>query len=337
MLSPGLGAMGYPMAKNIRQNLSSQAQLWIFDVDSEVCDRFIKEFESFGSIFIASSTKQVAQKALTIVSIVPAGNHVRQVYLDPEHGVLASKGEDYDKERVYIECSTIDMQTAVLVGTELAQAGMGKFIDCPVSVSLLFQRYCRLMISFTVLTSLQGGVPAADAGTLSMLIGAAEIPAHQKVDSKELRIRHILNSMGAPGKQYYCGGLGFGLAAKICNNYLSCTILLANAEAMATGVKLGLDSRLLHKIIQGSTGQNYMLDNVCPVPGVVSHAPSSNDYRLGFKSQMLSKDVGLGVDAATSVDVEPSIGSAAIAVFNRMTEDGGYTVGVTISYDHQYR
>lgn len=167
-----------------------------------------------------------------------------------------------------------------------------------------------------------------------MLIGAAEAVAQDKPNSKASRIQRITNSMGDSGKQYYCGGLGLGLAAKICNNYLSCTLLLANAEAMATGVKLGLDPKLLHKVIAGSTGQNFMIDNVCPVPGVVPHAPSSNGYRLGFKSQMLSKDVGLGVDAANSVGINPSIGNAAVAVFDKMFDEGNYKVGVTLQANH---
>lgn len=169
-----------------------------------------------------------------------------------------------------------------------------------------------------------------------MLIGAKEANVQQGLDGEDLRIQFVIDSLGAPEKQYYCGGLGFGLAAKICNNYLSCTILLANAEAMATGVKLGLDPRLLHKVIAGSTGQNFMIDNVCPVPGVVPHAPSSNDYRLGFKSQMLSKDVGLGVDAAVSVGIEPSIGNAAIALFEKMSNEGTYFVCQTVTATLQH-
>lgn len=164
-----------------------------------------------------------------------------------------------------------------------------------------------------------------------MLIGATETVVTSESDSKGSRIRHVTRSMGAPDKQYYCGGLGFGLAAKICNNYLSCTIILANAEAMATGVKLGLDPRLLYKVISGSTGQNFMIDHVCPVPGVVAHAPSSNGYRLGFKSQMLSKDVGLGVEAALGVGIEPSIGKAAIAVFDKMADEGTFAVRQIVS------
>ncbi|KAF2855375.1 hypothetical protein T440DRAFT_356007, partial [Plenodomus tracheiphilus IPT5] len=55
-------------------------------------------------------------------------------------------------------------------------------------------------------------------------------------------------------KLLYCSDMVSSLAAKICNNYLSCTILLANPEAMATGVKLGLDPKLLYQVVNASTG-----------------------------------------------------------------------------------
>ncbi|KAG4282231.1 hypothetical protein FPRO04_13352 [Fusarium proliferatum] len=172
---------------------------------------------------------------------------------------------------------------------------MGSYVDTPVS----------------------GGKPAADEGTLSFLIGAPEAQEGIELDSISKRLLTIAGYMGAANKAFFCGEAGNGLATKICNNYLSCTILLANCEAMAFGRKLGLDKHLLHKVIHHSTGQNFMLDHVNPVPGVVAHAPSSNGYAPGFKSQMLVKDVGLGVDAARSVGINPSIGNAAIKTFEK--------------------
>ncbi|CAA2977270.1 3-hydroxyisobutyrate dehydrogenase [Olea europaea subsp. europaea] len=173
---------------------------------------------------------------------------------------------------------------------------MGTYVDAPVS----------------------GGVPGADRGDLSFLLGAAQGKGEENVQD---RIKTTALYMGSQSKLFYCGGLGFGLAAKICNNYLSCTILLATAEAMATGIKLGIDKHLLHQVIQNSTGQSFMADHVCPVPGVVPDAPSSHGYRLGFKAQMLQKDVGLGVDAANSVGIEPSIGAAALEVYKKVALD----------------
>ncbi|KAF7535052.1 hypothetical protein G7054_g5718 [Neopestalotiopsis clavispora] len=296
--------MGFGMAKNVRKRMSAEATLLINDVDRSTCARFVEELKGFGPVKIVNSAKEVVSEALTVFSIVPAAEHVRSVYLDSQTGVIAAKSASIkDSRRLYIECSTIDVATAQLVGNTLRDSGMGTYIDCPVS----------------------GGVPAADTGSLSLLLGIEDknIP-----NGLSHRLKRATQYFGNPNKIFYCGGLGSGLAAKICNNYLSCTILLANSEAMATGLKLGLDKHVLHKVIQASTGQNFMADHVCPVPGVVEHAPSSNDYKLGFKAQMLAKDVSLGVDAAQSVGIEPSIGKAALEVYKQVALDERCIVSV---------
>lgn len=127
--------------------------------------------------------------------------------------------------------------------------------------------------------------------------------------------------MGDPQKVFYCGKLGAGLAAKISNNYLSCSILLAVAEAMAIGVRSGVDEKLLHDIIHNSTGQTFMADHVQPVPGVVPHAPSSNNYRLGFKTQMMIKDLSLGVQARHATGIIPTVAEAALRVYEKAAVD----------------
>ncbi|KAK9784137.1 putative 3-hydroxyisobutyrate dehydrogenase, mitochondrial [Seiridium cardinale] len=295
----GLGAMGFGMAMNVRKRMDSSAILFVNDVDRSSCERFVAESSQFGSVVITDSAKDMASQALTIFSIVPAGQHVKSVYLDGEKGVLAARSSTAttdNQKRLYLECSTIDIATAKLVGDTLWENGMGRYVDCPVS----------------------GGVPAADRGELSLMMG---VDARRISEDLARRLTRVSSYFGNPDKTFYCGSLGSGLAAKICNNYLSCTILLANSEAMATGLKLGLDKHVLHRVIQSSTGQNFMADNVCPVPGVVDHAPSSNNYRLGFKAQMLVKDVQLGVDAANSVGIKPSIGEAAMEVYRQVATD----------------
>jgi len=127
--------------------------------------------------------------------------------------------------------------------------------------------------------------------------------------------------MGTPSKFFYCGRLGAGLAAKISNNYLSGTILLASAEAMAFGIKSGIDKDLLYKVIHNSTGQSFMCDHVNPVPGVVAHAPASRDYEGGFKAQMMVKDMTLGVDAAASVGIKATTGQAALDLYKQAALD----------------
>lgn len=106
---------------------------------------------------------------------------------------------------------------------------------------------------------MQGGVPGAVAGTLSILIGAPE-PTEEDA-APHPNLIPTMAMMGSPDKCFFCGKLGAGLAAKISNNYLAGTHLLASAEAMAFGIKSGIDKHLLYKIIHNSTGQSFMCDN----------------------------------------------------------------------------
>jgi 3-hydroxyisobutyrate dehydrogenase-like beta-hydroxyacid dehydrogenase len=167
---------------------------------------------------------------------------------------------------------------------------------------------------------LQGGAPGAAAGTLAFLVGHKE-PSVEELSTEASRLKNAISFMAASQKVFYCGGLGMGLAAKIANNYLSGTHLLAAAEALNIGIRLGVDKYLLYKVIQNSTGQSFMFDNVHPVPGVVPHAPSSNDYKGGFRTQMMVKDMTLGVDAAKKVGCRTTLGPAALEFYKEAAVD----------------
>ncbi|KAF3386208.1 3-hydroxyisobutyrate dehydrogenase [Penicillium rolfsii] len=289
----GLGAMGYGMAANIRKKMPPEATLYVFDMSKTICELFRKQMIDVGPIAIVNSPREAAESSHTVVSIVPGANEVRQVYLHELSGVIAATR---NPERLLLECSTIDVQSSRAVGEALLLAGAGTFIDTPVS----------------------GGVPAAELGTLSFLIGHSK---PSDTNAVSCRLETIVSMMGSPQKLFYCGKPGAGLAAKISNNYLSCSILLAVAEAMAIGVRSGVEPKLLHDIIHNSTGQTFMADNVQPVPGVVAHAPSSNNYQLGFKTQMMIKDLSLGVQAGHEVGIRPSIAEAALRVFEKAAVD----------------
>jgi 3-hydroxyisobutyrate dehydrogenase-like beta-hydroxyacid dehydrogenase len=147
-------------------------------------------------------------------------------------------------------------------------------------------------------------------------------------DSSTNRLHTVISMMGDPKKFFYCGGLGNGLVAKISNNYLAGTILLATAEALAIGIRSGIDKHVLHQVIQNSTGQSWMCDHVHPVPGVVPHVPSSHDYTPGFKTQMMIKDIQLGIDAGLDTAIEPTMAKAAMEVWKRAAVDPLCRVGL---------
>lgn len=124
--------MGYAMASNMRRKTPPDSTFYVNDVNRAACDRFQKEFASFGPIEFVSTAREAAENAKVIVSIVPGGLDVKNVYLDSQNGVIAAKK---DLHRLMLECSTIDVETTKEVGKTLAEAGVGTYIDAPVSVS----------------------------------------------------------------------------------------------------------------------------------------------------------------------------------------------------------
>jgi 3-hydroxyisobutyrate dehydrogenase-like beta-hydroxyacid dehydrogenase len=153
-----------------------------------------------------------------------------------------------------------------------------------------------------------------------MLIGH---PAPSDSFPSSQRLSNTLSMLGSPSKFFYLNTLGAGLTAKIANNYLSGTILLATAEALAMGVKHGLDPAALYSVIKNSTGQSWMCDHVFPIPNVQNEywVPSNTGYRPGFKTQMMLKDLGLGIEGARQAGVEPSMALAAMKVWESAAED----------------
>ncbi|KAJ9608466.1 hypothetical protein H2200_007454 [Cladophialophora chaetospira] len=289
----GVGVMGYAMASNIRKKMSPKTTLYINDINPSACKRFAEEFAHYGPVEVVNSAKEAASHAKVAISIVPGAAEVREVFLNSENGVIAAPK---DSERLLLDCSTIDCQTSRDVGEKLKEAGSGTFRDAPVS----------------------GGLPGAQAGTLSFLIGHS---APSESDPISRRIEAVVSMMGSPEKFFWCDSPGSGLAVKIANNYISCTTLLTIAEAMAIGVRQGVDPKLLYDCIKNSTGQSWMCDNVQPVPNVLPQVPSSNGYEPGFKSQMMIKDISLGVEAARQVGIEPRTAVTALKVFEEAAVD----------------
>ena len=124
--------MGYGMATNVRKKLSNNATMFINDVNTSACERFVTELSEHGPIEIVKTAKEAASKSPVLISIVPAADHVRQVYMDKENGVIAAPKDD---KRLILECSTIDVQSTRDVGQAIMDAGVGRYIDAPVSVS----------------------------------------------------------------------------------------------------------------------------------------------------------------------------------------------------------
>ncbi|OGE46975.1 hypothetical protein PENARI_c081G12066 [Penicillium arizonense] len=282
----GLGAMGYGMASNLRKNIPLSSTLFVYDVDRAVCDKFKIEFSGHGPIETNESIKETVEYAHVLVSSLPSLGAVRDVYLDGATGVLAARP---NPNRLIVETSTMETSSATEVAQKLAEAKAGYYVDAPVS----------------------GGPPGAAAGTLSFMIGHAK---PELSDLMSLRLQRLLTIMGNPKKLFWCGKLGTGLAAKISNNYIACTVFIAVAEAMAIGVRSGIDGKLLRDIINSSSGQTAIGDIVTFIPKDQLLGPN------GFPVHIMVKDIALGVNAAELVDVAPKMALTALEIWKQAEE-----------------
>ncbi len=229
--------------------------------------------ESIPGADAQGSAAAAAQDVDVFISMLPAGRHVASLYL-ADDGVLPACGEN----TLLLDCSTIDPQTARQVAQAAADKGL-QMLDAPVS----------------------GGTGGAEAGTLTFIVGgAAASLAHA---------RPLLEVMG--GNIFHAGDNGAGQIAKICNNMLLAIQMTGTAEALALGVKNGLDPAVLSDIMQQSSGGNWALNVYNPYPGVMDGVPASRSYEGGFLVDLMAKDLGLAM--ATAEDSRSSVPMGALA------------------------
>ncbi|MBS3805401.1 MAG: 3-hydroxyisobutyrate dehydrogenase [Oleiphilaceae bacterium] len=225
----------------------------------------------------AESARQAAASADCVITMLPAGHHVEAVYLG-DSGLLAS----LSSETLVIDSSTI----APEVARKVAEAAVAKgitFMDAPVS----------------------GGVGGAKAGTLTFICGG-----EQKAFD---RSRPILEGMGK--NIFHAGPHGAGQVAKICNNMLLAILMSGTSEALALGVKNGLDPAVLSEIMKQSSGGNWALNVYNPWPGVMEGVPASKGYQGGFLVDLMNKDLGLAMENAVTNKAPVPMGALARNLF----------------------
>jgi 3-hydroxyisobutyrate dehydrogenase len=272
----GLGNMGRPMAENL---VRAGHAVRGFDPAAPA----LTAFAAAGGI-PAGSVGEAAGGAEIVISMLPAGRHVRAAYLDAG-GVLDAAAAG----ALLIDCSTVDVESARVVATEAERRGFA-MIDAPVS----------------------GGTGGAAAGTLTFMVGG---PA----EAFE-RARDVLEKMGKT--IVHCGAAGTGQAAKICNNMILGITMTAVSEAFALAEKLGLDAQKLFDVSAKSSGQCWSMTSYCPVPGLVPSAPSNRGYRPGFTVDMMLKDLKLAQQAAQQAGAATPLGAEATALYQLLALSG---------------
>lgn len=191
---------------------------------------------------------------------------------------------------LFIDSSTIAVNDARQANGYAAERGFGQ-LDAPVS----------------------GGVKGAVAGTLAFMVGG-------EADSLE-KARPVLDAMAS--KIIHCGKSGSGQAAKLCNNMLLAVQQIAVGEAFVLAEKLGLSAQSLFDVVTGATGNCWALHTNCPVPGPVPTSPANDDFKPGFATALMNKDLGLAMDAVASTGASAPLGSHAAQIYAAFAEQHG--------------
>lgn len=272
----GLGHMGGPMAANLARAAHAVAG---FDLSAPAVAKAV-EAGCAKAVSIADAVKS----ADIVVTMLPAGKHVRAVYMNSD-GVIAHAKNG----ALFIDSSTIDVEAARLVAKAAAEKGFA-MLDAPVS----------------------GGVGGATAGTLTFMVGG-ETAAFE-------RARPVLQNMGK--NIFHAGASGNGQAAKIANNMLLGVTMIATCEAFNLAEKLGLDAQTFFNISSTASGQSWSMTSYCPAPGPVPNAPSNRNYQPGFAAAMMLKDMRLAQEAAHSAKAATPLGAQAEAIYALMEAAG---------------
>jgi 3-hydroxyisobutyrate dehydrogenase len=270
----GLGNMGGGMAANLAK---AGHDVRAFDLSEAA----LEAAKSAGCLPAADAASAV-EGAEAIVTMLPAGKHVEQVYTEAVFPNAAPGA-------VLIDCSTIDVATARRMAEQATAKGLHA-VDAPVS----------------------GGIAAASGGTLTFMVGGS-------AEAFE-RARPFLEEMGKA--VIHAGASGAGQVAKMCNNMILAATMTVTCEAFAMAGKLGLDPQVFYDISSKATGQSWSMTSYCPVPGVGPESPADRDYQGGFAASLMLKDLRLAMAAAEEGGANVPTGRKATELYEAFVDGG---------------
>jgi len=266
----GIGAMGMPMAQNL---LKAGYTVYVSDLFPEKVEEMVQN----GAIGCESQS-ELAAACDVIFSSLPNAAIVEQVYVAPG-GVFSSANEG----TVIIDLSSVAPGTTQKMSKIAKEKGLA-YVDAPVS----------------------GGVSGAQAGTLTVMVGA-EPDVYER----------ILPILKVIGKNIFHMGLpGTGDAIKLVNNLLLGCNMAALAEALVLGRKCGLSAAAMHEVIKVSSGKSYVLD------AKMEKFIMEDAFDGGFPVELQYKDLGLALDAARDVSLPLPMTAIAMQVFESARAKG---------------
>jgi 3-hydroxyisobutyrate dehydrogenase len=269
----GLGNMGKGMAQNLSKN---NILVSGFDVDKKVFD-YLKD----KNINQENNLEKLVKDSEVLITMLPDGPVVKKVW---EQIINYS-----DKDKILIDCSTIDVETSLEV-QKLAKVKGIKTLDAPVS----------------------GGVMGADSGTLTFMVGGNS--------DTYSSCKYLFDIMGK--NSILCGENGAGQSAKICNNMLLASTMIAVGESFNLAKNLGLNLEKLFEVLSTSSGSCWAINNYCPYKGIGPDSPADKNYNGGFATSLMNKDLSLAIAAAKSSDTKVNYALQSQHSYAKLVADG---------------
>lgn len=273
------------MGKYMVNNLAKKNKnVSIYDIVPET----LKSFQNQKNIRICSSVKDVLSDSNLTITMLPDNDIVLDMFLNESNGLIALSK---DNNKYFVNTSTVEPWVVQKIDSVASKSNI-HFIDSPVS----------------------GGIVGARDGTLTFMVGSQETLFPKIKDTLELMGKNVV----------YCGGMGSGQIAKLCNNMLLAILMIGTSECMNLGIKNGLNPKLLMNIINTSTGRNWTSEVYNPVPNLIKNVPSNNDYENGFLTRLMLKDLTLVQNIAADSKVAVPLGSLAYQLY-RILDSKGYS------------
>ncbi|KAH7350560.1 hypothetical protein BKA65DRAFT_453015 [Rhexocercosporidium sp. MPI-PUGE-AT-0058] len=267
----GLGAMGMGMATSL---VKAGFPVCGYDVYAPSTEKFLSQAGDKAST--ASSPAEAADAVEILILMVQNAAQAEDVLFGS--GKVAST---LPANAIIILNSTVPPSFAKDLGQRLSALGTGlELIDAPVS----------------------GGVVRAAAGNLTIISSGAALALS--------RASPVLAALSGPPSNLFTipNGAGAASSVKLINQLLAGVHIVAAAEAMAFGAKLGLDTRSLYEIIKNAAGGSWMFENRVP-------AMLNADWTPNSQLAIFVKDLGIVLDEAKRLGYAAPLSAASHQVY----------------------
>ena len=244
---------------------------------------------------VEEARDRAAEQGITIIETAEeAAQGAEVVFTSLPNGglvkqVLESVLAADEDAKTYVDVSTIAVVEARELADTVSKAGSA-FLDAPVS----------------------GGIAGAAAGTLAFMVGGA-------AEDFE-KVKPLLDIMGK--SVTHCGDIGNGQAVKACNNMILAVQQIVLAEALVLGERLGLEHQAFYDVVSNATGNSWSLSVNAPVPDIVPSSPANNDFKPGFASALMLKDLKLAMAAADDTKTDTVLGRIAEEQYASFVDEG---------------